>query len=290
MSRMRPTSVAGALIFYGPGKIMLSRAETCFQQGSPADALAQLQDQIRKEPSNPKLRIFLFQLLVVLGQWERALTQLKLIGELDASSLLMVQTYREAIQCEAFRGQVFAGKRSPLVFGEPQQWLALLIEALRLDADGHFAEALTLRNQALELAPASSGSIDGIAFDWIADADSRLGPTLEAIFNGRYYWVPIQQISKIELDTPADLRDMVWMPVLFTWSNGGQASGLIPTRYSGSENSDDAAICMARKTEWREVAEGGYQGLGQRLLATNVDDYALMDIRTIELRASAGAD
>lgn len=267
---------------------MLLQAEKCLHQGNLAEALTNLQDQIRKDASNPKLRVFLFQLLAVLGEWQRSLTQLKVLGELDASFLLMVQTYRAAVMCEALRTEVFAGKRTPLLFGEPEQWVALLIEALRLDADGHFAEAMALRNQAFDLAPATSGSINGVSFDWIADADSRLGPTLEAVVNGRYYWIPFQQIRKIELEAPADLRDVVWMPAVFTWGNGGQASGLIPTRYPGSEKSQDAMLQLARKTEWDESAEGACRGLGQRLLATNIDDYALMDARLIELNAGSG--
>lgn len=261
---------------------MLLQAEKCLHQGHLTEALANLQDQIRKDASNPKLRIFLFQLLVVSGEWQRALTQLEVLGELDATSLLMVQTYRAAILCEAFRGEVFAGKRSPLVFGEPQRWLALLIEALRLEAEGHFTEAKILRDQALALAPATSGSLNGVGFEWIADADTRLGPTLEAIVNGRYYWIPFQQMLRVELEAPADLRDVVWMPAQFTWANGGMSSGLIPTRYPGSERAEDFRLRLARMTDWQELAEGTCKGLGQRLLATDVEDYALMDVRKIE--------
>ena len=42
----------------------------------------------------------------------------------------MAQMYREAIQCERLRADVFAGRKSPLIFGQPDEWLALLIEAL----------------------------------------------------------------------------------------------------------------------------------------------------------------
>ncbi len=262
--------------------------ELSLHQGQPEAALAQLQSEIKRDPANPKLRVFLFQLLTVLGQWQRALTQLKLAGDLDPANLLMVQTYREAIQCEALRAEVFAGKRSPLVFGDPQQWLALLVEALRLDAEGRPQDARELRNLSFESAPSVAGTLNGVGFDWIADADSRLGPVLEAIVNGQYYWIPFQQIGKIEIEAPVDLRDLVWMPVQFLWVNGGGASGLIPTRYPGSESSPDPLIQMARKTEWEELADGTYRGLGQRILTTSADDYSLMDARHIELSAGAG--
>lgn len=263
-------------------------AEQCLHQGNLKEALANLQDQIRKDAANPKLRVFLFQLLAVLGEWQRALTQLQVLDELDASQLLMTQTYRAAVLCEALRSDVFVGKRSPLIFGEPQRWVALLIEALRLDAESHPSEAAKLRNEALELAPATTGSIDGVIFEWIADADIRLGPSLEAIVNGRYYWIPFQQVSRIEFDEPADLRDVVWMPAQLTWINGGVASCLIPTRYPGSEQASDFRLQLARMTDWEELAEGGLKGMGQRLLATNVDDYALMDIRKIALNSTGG--
>ncbi len=258
-------------------------ADESLRAGRLDETLKELQDQVRKDPANPKLRTFLFQLLAVLGQWDRALNQLKVVGEMDASTLPMVQTYQEALQCEVLRQEVFSGHRTPLVFGEPAQWIALLIEALQVTAKGNVAQGQVLRGQAFEAAPATSGSIDGQAFAWIADADPRLGPVLEAIINGRYYWIPFANIRSISIEEPADLRDVVWMPAYFTWSNGGETVGLIPTRYPGSHSHTDPAVRMARKTEWAEQSEDLYLGQGQRLLTTDVNDYPLMDVRLIEL-------
>jgi type VI secretion system protein ImpE len=260
-------------------------AEQHLQEGQLQEALVELQNQVRKDPANPKLRTFLFQLLVILGEWDRALTQLTVAGDLDAANLSMVQTYREAIRCEVLRKDIFAGHKTPVVFGEPAQWIALLQEALKLIADNRFAEARNLRDQAFELAPATPGTIDGTAFNWIADADTRLGPMLETVVNGRYYWVPFNQIREIHIEAPADLRDFAWMPAHFIWVNGGEAFGLIPTRYPGSETADDSAIRLARKTQWQEQAEETFVGLGQRLLSTDENDYAVMDIREIKFNA-----
>jgi type VI secretion system protein ImpE len=258
-------------------------AEQILREGNPEDSLAQLQDQVRRDPANPSYRIFLFQLLAVLGQWERAFTQLKVAGELDAGTLAMVQTYRQALRCEVLRADIFAGRNTPLVFGKPAKWVALMIEALRPRAEGDHAGAQNLRAEAFELAPATSGTIDGQAFEWIADADPRLGPILEVIVNGAYYWVPFDRIREIRVEEPVDLRDLVWMPVQLIWSNGGGTVGLVPTRYPGSESSDDMLVRMARRTEWLEPDAGVYLGLGQRMLTTDADDYPLMDIRRIAL-------
>lgn len=270
-------------------------AENLLSAGQLAQALAELQRQVRAEPANVKYRVFLFQLLSVIGDWARALTQLNVAGDLDAATLAMVQTYREALSCEVLRGDVFAGKRLPLVFGEPQQWLAILLESFRLVAAGEFAKGEELRGQAFESAPARSGMLTASEgeprkFEWIADADPRLGPVLEAIINGKYYWVPFETIGKLHFDAPEDLRDVVWMPAQITWMNGGQTVALIPTRYAGSEASTDDAVRLARKTEWIEAGPGLAVGQGQRMLATDVDEFALMDVRSIEFEGfDAGA-
>lgn len=209
---------------------------------------------MRKDPANAKQRVFLFQLLCVLGDWKRALNQLAVAGELDAATLPMVQTYREAIQCEALRGEIFKAAHAPLIFGQPTPWLALMLEALKLDAAGDHARADATRAQALDAAPACAGAIDGQRFDWIADADQRLGPVVEAIINGRYFWVPMQRIARIELDAPTDLRDTVWTAASFTWTNGGETVGLIPTRYVDTLSSTEGALLLARRTESMKTA------------------------------------
>ena len=85
---------------------------------------------------------------------------------------------------------MFAGARAPLFFGEPETWLALMLEALKLTAQNEYGKAEDLRTQALEQAPVISGRMNDQPFAWLMDADPRLGPMLEAIINGRYYWIP----------------------------------------------------------------------------------------------------
>ena len=254
------------------------------------EALSRLKDQVRSDPANAKHRIYLFQLLAVLGRWDSALNQLNVLEELDAATIPMVGTYRESIQCEELRANIFAGERSPVIFGQPEEWTALLVESLRLTAEEKFSQAEDLRSQAFEAAPATSGSINGEPFAWIADADGRMGPVLEAIVNGRYAWVPFHRVSRIEIEEPADLRDMIWMPSQFTWANGGESVGLIPARYPGTETSGDEQLMLSRKTEWVEASAETFLGWGQKMLTTDAGDYALMDIRLIELDSEAPSE
>ena len=258
--------------------------EQAMGDGNLQLALQLLQEQIRTKPADPKLRIFLFQLLCVMGQWDRAFQQLKVAGELDAETLTMVQTYREAIRCEQLRAEVFLGKRTPLLLGEPAVWVAMLVEAVSREKQGAADEAQEMRRQAFELAPTSSGSINDSAFEWIADADMRLGPVLEAIINARYYWVPMSHLARIEIDPPTDLRDCVWMAAQLGFINGGESVALLPTRYPGSDFTQPQ-LALARKTEWVETEPGFYMGVGQRSFTTDNGDYGLMNARVIAFDA-----
>jgi type VI secretion system protein ImpE len=169
------------------------------------------------------------------------------------------------------------------VLGAPQDWLAMMIEALRVDAEGRPDAAAELRARALEAAPATSGKLDDAPFAWLADADSRLGPVLEAIINGKYYWLPVSRLMRIEIDKPADLRDFVWTPATLTLENGAANVALIPTRYPGTEREADNALRLARATDWREQPGGAWHGVGQRMLATDQSEVALLDVRVVTL-------
>ena len=268
----------------------MTSSQDLLTSGDTKGALTALEQQVRANASDAKLRVFLFQLLAVTGQWQRALTQLQVCGELDAGTLAMVGTYREAVQCEAVRESVFAGKTVPHVFGRPQAWVAWLAEALAADGRGETTAAAKLRAQALDAAPATSGSLNGQAFEWIADGDSRLGPVLEAIINGRYCWVPFDALSKVSIEAPVDLRDMVWAPAQLVFTNGGETVALLPARYVGSAQCSDGALQLARRTEWQELAPDHYSGLGQRVLVTSTQELGLLEAREIVLDVRADAD
>ena len=259
------------------------KAEELLRSGQLDEALAALESEIRADPASAKLRVFLFQLLCVLGDWERALTQLNTAAELDATNLLMAQVCRSALNCEALRAQIFAGKRSPLIFGQPDDWVGSLVKANQLVSEEKYEASQKLRESAFEAAPAIAGTIDDEKFEWIADADTRFGPVLEAVVDGKYYWVPFAAIKRIHIEPPTDLRDAVWIPAVFTWINEGESPGLIPTRYPGSESNDDDAIRLARKTDWIEKPGEVYLGLGQRMFATNTGEFSVLQIRKIEL-------
>jgi len=267
---------------------MSATPEELLAAGDPLGALKALQQKVRSNAADARLRTFLFQLLAVLGQWERAADQLKVCGELDAGTLAMVNTYRPALQCEAVREAVFAGRTLPHVFGPPTEWVALLAQALELEADGQAAAAAAQRAAALEKAEARGGSLDDQAFEWVADADSRLGPVLEVIINGRYGWLPMAHVAELNIEPVADLRDLVWAPAHLKFANGGETVALLPARYAGTPLAEGGPLAMSRQTEWIPLGAGQpgehgpqYRGIGQRVLATDAAERGLLEVRRL---------
>ncbi|NOY76010.1 MAG: tetratricopeptide repeat protein [Kiritimatiellaeota bacterium] len=257
--------------------------EDLIRQGELSSALSELQQAIRKKPADSSLRVLFFQLLVVMGDWDRASTQLAVAGDMSGELKLLSSLYSQAILCEKVRLEVFSGKRTPIIFGEPEEWMASMIQALAMAADGNHSAAAELSQKALENAPTTSGSLDGTKFDWIMDMDSRLGPLLEVVMNGAYYWISFSNVKKMIITEPSHLVDFVWVSVALTLANGTAMSGLVPVRYSGTLESNDHNLLMSRKTDWREPIPGYYNGLGQRMFATNVSETALLDVRELEL-------
>lgn len=246
--------------------------------------LAAAKDAARQRPGQVQPRLELFHLMVVMGDWAGAARQLAIVGDLDTKAALLVSLYRPLVMVEPLRAEVFAAKRTPPCLGRPPAWLARLVEALRLDAEGAHGAAKAQRDAAFAEAPAVPGRIGEEPFAWLADADERLGPVLEAVVNGAYYWVPMVHLAGVETTAPRTLRDLVWLPARLLLANGGDVPAFLPVRYPGSEAASDTALRLARRTEWRRLgSDGSWIGLGQRMLATDRGERALLDVRRIEL-------
>ncbi len=277
-------------------------AEELLAAGDPAGALKALQVRVRGNAADAKLRTFLFQLLAILGQWPRALDQLKVCGELDAGTLAMVNTYTSALQCEALREAVFAGTTLPHIFGPPTQWVALLVQALQIEAGGDGARGAQTRQHALDMAPGTQGTLtprdqqhSASRFDWLADADSRLGPVLEVIINGRYGWLPFMHLQALQVEPVEDLRDLIWAPAHLTFTNGGDTVALLPVRYAGTPLSEGGNLAMARQTQWLALTDAQseaptqYRGQGQRVWATESAELGLLEIAQVAFDTPAVA-
>ena len=258
------------------------QAEALLRAGHVDEALKELQAAVRASSADGRLRLFLAQLLMVQGAWQRALGQLQVAAQLLPESVPMAHAYRLLIVAEMTRSAVFAGDSTPAVLGEPEAWLARLIDAVgALGRGQRGASIMQTVASALEEAQTVPGTIDGKPFEWLGDVDMRLGPVFEIVMNGRYFWVPGQHIRRLTLEAPTDLRDLVWLPASVEWVNGGTAEVFIPVRYPKSEQAADA-FRLARNTEFDEPIGGLWTATGQRMFATDHGEYPMLETRSIE--------
>lgn len=264
-------------------------AQEALAAGDLAGCRRALVEAVRAAPGDATVRAFLFQFFCVTGEWDRAAQQLEVLGQLKPDALDMVGDYKSAIAAESTRAAVLAGRARPSVFGDPRAWVGDLVEALRHDAEGAQDAAHDLRQRALEAAPADPGSVNGVRFEWFADADTRFGPVLEVVMNGAYRWLPLTEVATLEVEPPQDLRDVVWTVAILTINEGGQWPILIHSRYPGSEVSTEADIALARRTEWRSLGGDHAAGLGQRLFAYGDEDMPVLDLRSLAFDRAEGA-
>src|SRR5260370_12381412 len=101
--------------------------EEHIKAGQLDEALAQAQEAVRKTPAEARPRILLFQLFSVLGQWERALTQLNVLRDMDPECMVLAEIFRPVLQFEALREEIFAGNRTPLLSVHPAESITSLI-------------------------------------------------------------------------------------------------------------------------------------------------------------------
>jgi type VI secretion system protein ImpE len=249
--------------------------------GDIRGARSALIEEVRANPGDPRVRMFLFQLCVLTGEWDRAKSQLETLAKLDPAAKMLAVAYSQCIVAEAQRAAVMAGDEAALMLS-PVAWGDALAEGLRLRQTGDPGADQAL-GRAFEQAETSAGTLDdGTAFDWIADADPRFGPTIEAIIAGRYGLMPFAALEALTIHPPQDLRDTVWVPAEFSLRQGARVAGFIPVRYPGSETSEDPAIVLGQATAWTE-ANGGEAGLGQRLLVlSDGSERPLLSIHRVE--------
>ena len=249
----------------------MSNADALLRDGDLDGARAALIEIVRSQPSDAQARIFLFQLLAVTGEWDKAKNQLQSLAQLSPEVQMLAAAYGQAIEAEASRMAVFAGQEPMQLLAGSDGWGSGLADAITLLAKGDVAAGIVARDAAFDAAPDCPGTFNGAAFKWIADADPRFGPSFEAIISGRYGLIPFDTIEHIKSEGPRDLRDIVWYTVQIGFRNGQSIAALLPARYPGSELSGEANEKLTRATGWNKT-DWGEAGSGQHLWSLSTGD------------------
>lgn len=256
-------------------------AEQLLKAGDIPGARAALAAELKRAPQDVRARQFFWQLMAVVGELDKADSQLKALGGVQASAMMMGSVYMQAINAERLRDRTFAGEIAPKSLVGVEPWVEGLLTALAATIKGE-GNAAARHEAALAEAPASPGSVDGTPFEWLADADGRFGPMLEVIIGADYGFIPFYAMNRIRADHVADLRDTVWRPAEISLKSGQSSMVFIPARYPGTTATGDSALILGRRTDWTTAGDLEI-GLGQRLLATDTDDHGVLEPFDIRL-------
>jgi type VI secretion system protein ImpE len=234
-------------------------------------ALSSLVATVRAQPANQQARMFLFQLLCVDAQWDKAQAQVRTLAQLSPEAQMLATAYSQTIAGEVARAACFAGRGKASLLVDPQGWAADLVAAIEAEAAGDVARGVQLRSDAFDRCPPIAGTVDGMPFEALFDGDMRFGPTLEAIVADRWGLIPFSAIEEIVTAGPVDLRDLVWLPAEIRFREGPSLAAMLPVRYPGVERETDVELRLARRTEWRETPYAVH-GAGQRMWTTDAGD------------------
>ncbi len=226
-------------------------AAALYKAGQLQPAIEALGMELRRQPTDTRRRIFLFELLCFAGEYDRASKQLDVLAgsSKDAESGAML--YRAALHAQRTREGMF--------------------------------ERGELPQDAEEGSPA--GTLNGERFSMLTDEDSRIGASLEVYIAGSYTWVPFRYIESLKMEPPTRLRDLLWAPAIlkatkdFRLQDLGQV--LLPVLAPLSYRHPDDAVKLGRSTVWIEDERYGAVPAGQKLFVADESDYPLLEVREL---------
>ena len=212
-------------------------------------AIELVAEDLRNHPADVRSRTFLFELLCFAGEWARAEKQLEIMRHQNADSEIGVQVYANAIKAERARRLVLEEGVHPHFFMYPPGYVDLQLGALAEIRTSHGQHGHEAYLRAQSQWPTIRGKINGKEFNGLRDCNDLLGPILEIIVRDQYAWLPMEQISKIELGSPTKLRDSIWVSAQIEMINGTQGRMFIPALYAGSSSHSSGDIQLGRKTD-----------------------------------------
>ncbi|BAI72428.1 SciE type virulence protein [Azospirillum sp. B510] len=260
---------------------MSETAAQLFQGGRLDEAIAALNAEIRKKPTDLDRRVFLAELLSFAGNLERADLQLDTIGTQEPQVAVTMALFRQLVRAEQARVQLFADGRLPEFINQPAEHLRLHLEALVALRAGDAAAAVATLARAEELRPPVSGSHDGAAFDDFRDLDDLTGGFFEVYTStGKYFWIATETVELVEFRAPQRPRDLLWRPAHMVVRGGPDGEVYLPAIYGGAPADAEAGLKLGRVTDWSE--DEPVRGTGQRCFLVGEESVPMMQLGTLE--------
>ena len=176
---------------------------------------------------------------------------------------------------------MFGEKAQPEFLAAPPEHIRLRLLGMTQLADGASAEAAESFQQANDQAPALKGTLNDKPFEGLRDGDDCLGPVLEVLSKGRYFWVPFEQIESVTMSAPRFPRDLLWIRADLETKEGDAGPVFLPSLYPGTSQETDAQLKLGRLTDWR--GEAIVRGVGLKTFFVGDQESGILDWRSLEI-------
>lgn len=254
-----------------------------FKAGRLRDAIEGQIQLVKSAPAEQSKRLFLFELLALAGDLEKARRQIDAIQYGEPEKDMGVASYRKLLDAEEYRRKVFREGIMPQFLKPPPEHLDKRLQAVNALRNQQPAEALKLLNEADQAAPPAKGMLNGKPFTSLRDCDDLFGPTLEVMAHGDYYWVPLEHIDSIGMIAPKYPRDLLWFPAKLAIKEGPAGDVFLPAIYPNSHEHDDSQIKLGRTTDWKELEGGPVLGVGARMFFVGEESMPLLEWRNLQI-------
>lgn len=255
------------------------------RQGDLDGAIKDAKVVVRDKPADADARGLLCQLFCFQGDWERADKQFEILGQQHADLKVGVSLLRQLIRAEIARVQTFEEGRVPEVMVTPDELMQRQLNALVEKREGNDLKSLELVSLALDEAPALTGTVNDQAFENARNLDDLTHSCIEILTtNGKYYWLPLNQIRKMEFRAPELLQDQIWRSANIELSDGFEGEVYVPVCYvSRSEHTAlaDDAIKLGRRTEWLGGEAEPVAGMGQVMFLFGDEAVPMLELETL---------
>jgi type VI secretion system protein ImpE len=262
----------------------MTDARELLAAGKLGEATEILLAEVKAKPTDTSKRTLLFELSCFAGNWDRAERQLDVIGLQDVQAALGVTVYRANVKAERVRAQVFSGVTEPHFLSKPPAYVDLYLAAIKHLQKGELTEARTALSQAEEDRPAIAGKLGNTSFEDFRDYDDLVGGVLELIVKDQYVWLPFEQIKRLEIVPPSQLRDFIWAPVLLESLDGTSGELYLPSLYAGTSQHPDDNVKLGRVTDWKQIGDDLFRSFGLRLFAVDGGEKSLFETGVLEFK------
>lgn len=258
-------------------------AGEAFKAGRLREAIdAQIAD-VKAHPADHGKRLFLFELAAFAGDLERARRQIEAVRYDEPELDLAAQTYRKLLDAEEARRRLFKDGLQPGLLADAPDHAVLRLEAVNRLREGRPSEAAEILERANDLAPVLKGALNGKAFEGLRDGDDLFGTVLEVMAQGRYFWLPLEQVDTLKMNAPQFPRDLLWLPAKLLTTQGEEGDVFLPALYPGTHEHPDDRVRLGRATDWNEAEGAPARGAGLRTFLVGEDAVGLLEWRELRV-------